>query len=96
MWNKQTTETLDENNPETFVVINVVKENISTHIQYGNWSKIRICFNLKARKLKGETRHGTLTMMELLRAGKILCKKNFKRVFSEAYTQFGNKEVVSN
>ena len=44
MWNTQTIETLDETNPEirkaeTFVVINVVKENILIHIQYGNWSK---------------------------------------------------------
>ena len=41
MWNTQTLETLDETNPEirkaeTFVAINVVKENILTFIQYGS------------------------------------------------------------
>ena len=87
MWNTQTIEILDETNPEirkaeTFVVINVVKENILIHIQYGNWSKIirvmgwmlRVYFNLKARKLKGETRYEALTVVELLKAEKKLCK----------------------
>ena len=87
MWNTKTIETLDETNPEirkaeTFVVINVVKENILIYIQYGNWSKIirvmgwmlRVYFNLKARKLKGETRYEALTVVELLKAEKKLCK----------------------
>ena len=87
MWKVQTIETLDESNPEirkakTFVAINVVKENTFILIQRGSWSKIirvigllvRICFNLKVRKLKGETRPGALTVVELLRAEKTLCK----------------------
>ena len=41
MWNTQILETLDETNPEirtaeTFVAIDVVKENILTCIQYGS------------------------------------------------------------
>ena len=87
MWKVQTIETLDESNPEirkakTFVAINVVKENSFILIQCGSWSKtirvigllVRICLNLKARKLKGETRPGALTVVELLRAEKTLCK----------------------
>ena len=99
MWSIQTIETLD-----AFVAINVLKENILTRIQYGSWSKmvrvirwvLRISFNLKARKLKGETRHGALTVMELMRAEKMLCKEIQKREFIEEYAQLGNKEVVSN
>ena len=86
MWNTQIIETFDEANPEIreaepFVAINVVRENILTHIQYGSWSKmirligwvLRICFSLKAKELKGETRHVALAVMELLRAEKMLC-----------------------
>ena len=107
IWNTQTVETLHETNPEirkaeTFVAINVFKENILIHIQYESWSKmirgigwvLRICFSLKARKLKGVTRHA-LTVMELLRAEK-MCKEIQLREFIEEYPQLGNKEVVSN
>ena len=68
MWYTQRIETLDETNPEirkaeTFLAINVTKENLLIEIQYGSWSKtirvigwvLTIYFNLKARNGKGRT-----------------------------------------
>ena len=57
---------------------------------------LRNCFNLKAKKLKGENKYGALTVVELLRAEKMLCKEIQKREFSEEYAQLENKDVVSN
>ena len=64
----QRIETLDETNPEirkaeTFLAINVAKENLLIEIQYGSWSKtirvigwaLTIYFNLKARNGKRRT-----------------------------------------
>ena len=64
----QRIETLDETNleirkAETFLAINVAKENLLIEIQYGSWSKtirvigwaLTIYFNLKARNGKGRT-----------------------------------------
>ena len=70
--------------------------------KYRNYSKIirvmgwvlRICFNLKARTLKGETRYGALTVVELLRA-EMMYKEIQKREFSEEYAHLGNKDIFS-
>ena len=55
---------------------------------------LRICSNLKARILKGETRYGALTVVELLRA-EMMYKEIQKREFSEEYAHLGNKDVFS-
>ena len=101
--NTHTIETLDESNQTLInVAINVVTENIFKHIQYGSWSKIirvmgcmmRTSFNLKARNLRGKTRHEALIVVELLRAKKMLGKKIQQREFGEKYAQL-EKKVVS-
>ena len=52
---------------------------------------LRICFNLEARKLKEENRHGALAVVELLRAenskkgvqGRIYTVRKQRRCFKE-------------
>ena len=82
--------------------MNVIKEGIVKYNQYSSWIKIvrimgwtrRFCSILKARTFKNETTYGVLTVVELLKAEKLLCKEIHSLEFCEEHAQLAQNRAI--
>ena len=107
-WQIESIKCLDQNDAEirqagTFVEVSTINNGLIDDKRYSSWQSIArvmgwlegFCFNLMAKKDNKQCQNGKLTVDELLKAEKLLCKHIQKKEFSKEYFKITKGDATS-